>query len=198
MPRRSVLVLAAIALVVTIAGAQTWAAYHATTGNTANSFASGTVALADNDSGSALLTLSAAVPNDTDVGCITVSYTGSLPSAVALHGTTSGTGLAAYLDLEITRGSFSGGPPAFDSCATFTADATNYAGFGSGVIYRGTLLAYPDDDYATGIADPTAGAPESWTTGESHVYMLRVTLQDNAAAQTKSATQTFTWEARNT
>lgn len=197
MPRRSVLVLAAIALVVTIAGTQTWAAYNAATGNTANSFASGSVVLSDNDSDAALLTLAAAVPGATDTGCITVSYTGSLAAAVRLYGTTSGTGLAAYLDLKVTRGSFSGGPPAFDSCTTFAPDATDYVGSGSGVIYNGTLLAYPDD-YATATADPPSGGAESWTSGETHVYKLQVTLQDNAAAKSKTATQIFTWEARNT
>ena len=42
------------------------------------------------------------------------------------------------------------------------------------------------------------GRAESWTTGETHVYKLQVTLQDNIAAKGKSATQIFTWEARNT
>jgi predicted ribosomally synthesized peptide with SipW-like signal peptide len=198
MPRRSVLILAAIALVVAIGGAQTWAAYTATTASNANSFASGTVALTDNDSGAALLTLATAVPGDTDIGCITVTYTGSLASAVHLYGTTSpaGTGLDAYLDLRIRRGTFTGAAPAFDACTNFTPDATNY-GAGSGVVYDGTLLAYPDD-HAGGIVDPPAGGAESWTTGESHVYELRVTLRNDIAAKGKNATQTFTWEARNT
>lgn len=199
MPRRSVLILAAIALVVAIGGAQTWAAYNATTASNANSFASGTVALTDNDSGAALLTLATAVPGDTDTGCITVTYTGSLASAVHLYGTTStaGTGLDAYLDLKITRGTFTGAAPAFDACTNFTPDATNY-GSGNGVVYDGTLLAYPDDDYLSGIVDPPAGGAESWTSGESHVYKLQVTLRDDIAAKGKNATQTFTWEARNT
>jgi len=198
MPRRSALVLVAIALVVTIAGAQTWAAYSATTDNAANSFATGTVALTDNDSGAALLTLAAAIPGDADTGCITVTYTGSLDSAVRLYGTTStgGTGLDAYLDLRIRRGSFTGAAPAFDSCAGFAPDSTDY-GAGAGVVYDGTLLAYPDD-HATGIVDPPAGGAETWTTGESHVYELRVTLQDDVNAKGKTAGQIFTWEARNT
>jgi hypothetical protein len=196
MPRRSALVLVAIALVVTIAGAQTWAAYSATTDNAANSFATGTVALTDNDSGAALLTLAAAIPGATDTGCITVTYTGSLDSAVRLYGTTSGTGLDAYLDLRIRRGSFTGTAPAFDACTNFTPDSTDY-GSGAGVVYDGTLLAYPDD-HATGIVDPPAGGAETWTTGESHVYELRVTLQDDVNAKAKTANQIFTWEARNT
>jgi hypothetical protein len=199
MPRRYALVLAAIALVVTIAGAQTWAAYSATTDNAANSFATGTVELTDNDNGAALLTLAAAVPGATDTGCITVTYTGSLASAVRLYGTTStgGTGgLDAYLDLRIRRGSFTGAASAFDACTNFTPDSTDY-GSGAGVVYDGTLLAYPDD-HATGVVDPPAGGAETWTTGESHVYELQVTLRDDINAKGKTANQIFTWEARNT
>jgi hypothetical protein len=192
-----VLVLAAIALVVTIAGAQTWAAYRATTANSANSFASGTVALADNDSDTALLSLTNAVPTAHAVGCIRVTYGGTLASAVRLYGTTSGTGLDAYLDLKVTRGSFPGAPPAANACTNFAPDATNYISAGAGVMYDATLLAFPDD-YASGLVDPLAASPETWATSESHVYMLEVTLQDDIAAQTKNATQTFTWEARNT
>jgi hypothetical protein len=197
MPRTFVLILVAITVVAALAGAQTWAAFSATTASTADSFASGTVALADNDSGTATLSLSAALPGNSDSGCITVSYTGSLASAVRLYGTTIGTGLDAYLDLKVTRGGFSAAPPAFDSCTTFTADATNYIGSGSGVIYDGTLQGFPDD-YAAGQVDPLAASPETWTTSETHVYKLQITLQNNPSAQGKTATQTFTWEARNT
>jgi hypothetical protein len=197
MSKRFVLTLAAIALIGVLAGAQTWAAYDATTANTTNSFATGTVELSDNDSGTAMLSLSAALPGATDTGCITVGYTGSLSAAVRLYGTTTGSGLDAYLDLKITRGSFSGAPPAFDSCATFTADATDYVGSGSGVIYNGTLQAFPDD-FAAGRVDPLPAGPATWTTGESHVYKIQVTLKNNPSAEGKGATQTFTWEARNT
>jgi hypothetical protein len=199
MPKRSVLTLIAVTLVAALAGAQTWAAFSATTASTGDSFASGTVALADNDSGTAVLSLSAAAPGngDSDSGCITVSYTGSLASAVRLYGTTTGTGLDAYLDLKVTRGGFSGAPPAFDSCTTFTADATDYIGSGSGVIYDGTLQGLADD-YAAGHVDPLAASPETWTTSEAHVYKLQITLQNNPSAQGNGATQTFTWEARNT
>jgi len=192
-----VLTVVAIALACVLAGAQTWAAYDATTASRANSVTTGTVALADNDSGNAMLSLSSALPGATDTACITVTYTGSLASTVRLHGTTTGSGLDAYLDLKITRGSFSGAPPAFDSCATFSPDATDYVGSGSGVVYNGTLQAFPDD-YAAGRVDPLPAGPEAWTSGESHVYKVQVTLRNNASAAGKAATQTFTWEARNT
>ncbi|MGQ0805171.1 MAG: hypothetical protein ACT4PI_15085 [Actinomycetota bacterium] len=175
--------------------AGTWSAFSATTDNDGNTFSAGTVTLSDNDAGSALFTLSNAAAGSSDTGCITVTYTGSLASTVRLYGTTAGTGLDQYLDLRITRGSFAS-VPAFDSCTGFSADATNYIGAGAGVIYNGTLQGYADD-YATGLVDPTAGTPESWTNPESHVYQIQVTVQDNDLAQGKNATQTFTWEARN-
>jgi predicted ribosomally synthesized peptide with SipW-like signal peptide len=194
-PTRSLLAVVAIALVAALAGVGTWAAYSADTTSTGNSFASGTVALIDNDAGVSKLSLTAAKPGDSDRACIVVTYTGTLASAVRLYGTTTGSGLDAYLDLTVTRGSFSGSPPAFDSCTNFVADGTGAGN--DGVIYNGTLQGFPDD-YAAGLVDPLAAGPETWTNNESHVYQIEVTLQDNLAARSLNAVQTFTWEARNT
>lgn len=69
-------------------------------------------------------------------------------------------------------------------------------GAGAGVVYSGTLQSFPDD-YTSGLVDPTPGSPESWTNGETHTYKFVVSVQDNNSAQGKNATQTFTWEARN-
>jgi predicted ribosomally synthesized peptide with SipW-like signal peptide len=182
----SVVVL--VFLVAAVSGG-TWAAFTATTDNSGNSFSAGSVTLSDNDSGAAMLTLTSAAPGATDTGCIRVSYTGSLPATVRLYGTTTGTGLDPYLSLTVTRGTISSG--AFDSCANFSADGTDYIGAGAGVLYSGTLQGYPDD-YASGIVDPTS----AWTNGEEHAYRFTVTLQDDNAAQGKTATQTFIWEAR--
>jgi hypothetical protein len=152
--------------------------------------------LTDNDGGSTpMLTLSAAKPGDNDTGCIQVSYAGSLPTTVKLYGATTGTGLDQYLDVTVTRGTVASG--AFDSCAGFTADTTNYIGQGAGVVYSGTLQGFPDA-YGGGITDPAvSGATELWTSPETHAYRISVTLQDNNSAQGMTANQTFTWEARN-
>jgi predicted ribosomally synthesized peptide with SipW-like signal peptide len=184
-----------LGLIGIVAGLATWSAFSATTSNPGNSFAAGTVTITDNDSGTAMFSLSGMKPNDADTGCITVTYTGSLASTVRLYGTTTGTGLDQYLNLKVTRGSFSS-PPAFDSCTGFTADATDYIAAGAGVIYNGTLQGYADS-YAAGLVDPTSGSPESWTTSEAHVYKFEVTLQNDNAAQGLNATQTFTWEAQS-
>jgi hypothetical protein len=189
-------IVAALALVVPAAGGITYAAYTATTANSGNQIGAGSVKLGDNGDGSSMLSLSAAVPGDTTSACIRVTYDGSLPATVRLHGTTTGSGLDQYLDLKVTRGVYNPTEPAFKSCTNFQADGTNYIGAGNGVSYNGTLQGYADD-YASGLVDPLAGSPESWTTGEVHVYRLDVTLQADFAAQNKNATQTFRWEARN-
>lgn len=172
------------------------AVYRAQTANSGNSAASGSVALVDNDGGGALLSTGALRPGETDEGCIRVTSNGTLPSSVRLYGTTGGSGLDQHVGVTVTRGSF-GGSPAFDSCSTFTPDATVYLpGQAAGVIFTGTLEAFPDT-WTAGLVDPIAATPESWTNGESHVYRVQVALGPNVAARGGAATQTFHWEARN-
>jgi hypothetical protein len=189
------LTLALMAVIGGAAGFGTWSAFSATTENTGNTFATGTVVIGDSDGGgtSPMLALADASPGTTDTSCITVTYTGSLPSSVHLYGTTAGTGLDQYLNLVVTRGS---GAAGFDDCTGFTSDTTDYIGSGNGVIYSGTLQGFPDA-YGSAIVDPVAGSPESWTNPESHEYRFAVTVQDNTNAQGLNASQSFTWEARN-
>lgn len=175
------------------AGVGTYSAFTATTANTGNSFAAGTVVIDDNDGATAMLSLSNAKPGDSDTSCTRIRYTGSLSSTVRLYGSVSGS-LASYLTLTVTRGTDSS--PSFDSCTGFTADATDYNGNGAGVVYSGTLAAFPAS-YAAGIVDPKASTPESWTNDEQHSYRFTISLQNNNAAQGLSASGSFTWEARN-
>jgi hypothetical protein len=187
--------LAAVALVALATGflLSTFSSFTATTSNAANTGSAGTVAVGDNDSGTAMLTMTGLKPGDSDAGCIRVTSTGTLPSVVRLYGTTGGSGLADYLTLVVTRGS---GAAGFDDCTGFTADTTDYIGSGAGVIYSGTLQGFPDS-YAAGAQDPKANSPESWTTGEGHTYRFALTVADTNAAQGLTYTQSFTWEGRN-
>jgi alternate signal-mediated exported protein len=194
--RRKLGAMAVAALLLAAAGAGTFAAFVATTQNDGDQIESGSVKLEDNDSDSALLTLNSAQPGATDSGCIEVKYGGTLDSGLRLYGTTSGSGLDQYLTLKVTRGVHSPSNPGFDSCTNFQADGTDYIGAGIGVIYDGTLQGFADS-YATGLIDASTASPETWTTGEIHVYKLEVTLQGNPSAQGKDAAQTFTWEVRN-
>jgi hypothetical protein len=186
----------AVAALVPAAGGATYAAFRATSASPGERIEAGSVKLSDNGDGSALMSLASAVPGDTTSACIRVTYDGSLPATIRLHGTTTGTGLDQYLDLKVTRGTYSPSVPAYKSCTNFQADGTDYIGAGNGVIYNGTLQGYPDD-YASALVDPLSASPESWTTGEAHVYRIDVTLQQNFAAQGKNAAQVFRWEARN-
>jgi hypothetical protein len=184
----------AVVLLVAALVCGTLSAFSATTSDAGNSLATGTVVLSDNDSASPMFTLSALKPGDTDTSCVQVSFTGTLTSHVRLYGTTGGNGLADYVNLQVTRGTWAAG---FDDCSGFTADATDWNGQGAGVVYSGTLTAFADD-WAGGTVDPKPSAPEDWTTGESHTYRFQLSLQDSDLAQGKSFTQAFTFEARNT
>jgi predicted ribosomally synthesized peptide with SipW-like signal peptide len=202
-PARLALSVLLVALAAVFSAVGTWSAFSATTSNSDNSFAAGTVELSDNDSASALLSFSAAVPGQSASGCIMVTYTGSLPATVRLYGTTGGTGLDPYLNLTVTRRTIpplpgrDPPPPTFGDCTNFTADTTDWAGLGPGVLYEGTLQDFADD-YTGGVKDGDPASPEIWTTNAIHAYKVTVTLTDNDSAQGKNATQTFTWEARNT
>lgn len=195
--RAKVLATAALlGLLGTAGGAGTLSALNDTTANPGNSFVSGTVAIADNDAGTAVASFSNGRPGTTKTGCVNVTYTGTLPSTVQLYGTTTGTGLGAYLDLKITRGKITG-TPAAGSCTAFTADATDYGNGGAGVVYDG-LLSGLGSTAATGIVDPRAGVPTTWVAGDVRAYKVQVTLRGDANGQGKTATTSFSWVAENT
>ena len=194
-PRRIALFGALAVVVAAGACAGAYAAFRATVANSGDSYAAGSVTLSDNDSGTAMFTtLTSAAPTDSETSCIKVRFDGTLASNVRLYGTISGA-LAPYLTLTVTRGTDP--TPAFDNCATFTADATNYIGAGNGIIYSGALGSFPAT-WAAGIVDPTSGSPESWTQNEEHIYKFVLTVGSNTAGQGQTATAGFTWEARNT
>ena len=191
------LLTAAIAATLGLASlTDTFSSFNDVTTNPASTVSAGTVAISDNDAGTALLALTNAKPGDTVTGCTVVTYDGTLPATVVLYGTTGGTGLDAYLDLKVTRGAISG-TPAAGSCANFTADSTNYIAQGAGVVYAGTLQGWPRTS-AAGLPDPKTGSAATWTHGEAHAYRLQVTVQSATAGQGKTATQAFHWEAANT
>jgi hypothetical protein len=181
-----------LGLLVAAVGAAVYSAYTSVASNQGNSFTAGSIALSDNDAGTALFTVQGFTPGDSFVKCIAVDYqsTGGVQSTVKLYGTTGGSGLDQYLDLRIRRGTTptTGGS---GDCTGFAPDATDYAGNGAGVIYDSTLAAF-GDDYAAGTSDPAA----AWNNGDRAVYEITMTVQNDNAAQGLSATQTFAFEAR--
>ncbi len=194
MPRSRKLLLTGLLVGLVAAAVGTaFSAFSSTTDNSGNSFAAGTVLVSDNDSGTAMLSLSGAKPGDSDTSCIKLTYTGTLGSTVRLYASVSGA-LAPYLTLTVTRGTDAA--PSFDSCGSFTPDAASYIGSGAGVIYSGPLSAFPAT-YSAGLVDPLAASPETWSTSESHSYRFVVSLNNDEAAQALGASASFTWEARN-
>jgi Camelysin metallo-endopeptidase len=163
------------------------AAFTAQTSNAGNSFAAGTVALTDDDTGTFMFSVTGLKPGDTGQKCIAVTYGGSLNAAVKLFvapGDLTGTGLGAYLNLTVEEGTVG----AFASCGAFVATATDVPG---------TLLstfAGASTNSATGVGNfnPAGGS------GASKVYRFTYTLADDNAAMGKNATVKFTWEASST
>jgi hypothetical protein len=140
--------------------------------------------LVDDDSGSAMFTMTDMAPGDTDAECILVTYNGSLQSDVVLYvspGDLTGTGLDSYLDLTVERSV--GGIGSFGNCT----------GFSGNLLYDGTL-----DGFSSAYTNFSKGALWLWAnTGDGSVYRFTVQLQDDNAAQGLNATVTFTWEAQN-
>lgn len=159
-----------------------FSAFSATTENLNNQFATGSMTLTDNDSGTALFNVSGADANDSFTRCIRVTYasTGAIDATVRLYGATSGTGLDQFLTVDIDRADTGS-----------AADCSDFAG-AVGAVYDGTLQDFPDS-YAAGTV--TDGA---WTNGKAVTYRIAVTVQNTNAAMGRNVTQAFTWEARST
>jgi predicted ribosomally synthesized peptide with SipW-like signal peptide len=194
MTRARKLALSAVVLAAAVAaiGIGTYSAFSATTTNSGNSIAAGTVVLGDNDSNAAMYTVTNQKPGDTFQQCIKVDYTGSLSSTVKLYTTSTIGALGPYIDLQIRTGS---GSPTFPGCTGFTPDAAD--------LYSGTLANFGSTytSWANGLLDAGPGAASSWVNGNSVVYRFTLTLQasaPDAAQNTSTGSHAFTWEARNT
>lgn len=177
------LVAAALALVATSLAwsGGTFSAFNRTSNMPSNSVQTASVNLTDNDSGSAMFTMSNVAPGGTTTTCTNVTYSGGVAAGVRLYGTIGGTGLAAYATVVVTRGTFSG-TPAAGSCTGFTAGTQ---------LYSGTLSGFPTTA-GTALTDTP-----SWTNGSKYGYRFVVTLPSGvaSAAQGLSATANFTWMA---
>jgi hypothetical protein len=171
-----------------VAGLGVFAAFTATTSNAGNNVTSGSVAIGDNDGGSTPLYLATnQKPGDTQVKCIKVTYTGSLPSSVKLYASSGITNGTAF-NLKVERGTQSTG--AFPACGDFAATSTAYDG----------AIGSFGTTYAGGVDGKASAA--AWATNDEVAYRFTVTTNDDATANAHTSTQstgahTFTWEARN-
>lgn len=167
-------------------------AFSSTTTNAGNTITAGTVAIADNDAGAAIYSLTSAKPGESVTKCIKVTYTGSLDADVHIYTTSTIGSLGQYVDLTITPGTQT--TPSFPSCTGFVADS-------GGALYTGTLQNFgtTKNSYANGVVD-YPGSTTKWATNDSVIYQVTATLQSSApdAAQgLTTGSHTFTWEARN-
>jgi hypothetical protein len=180
---------AAVAVSGLVVSQASYSAYSATTVNPTSNWASGTVALTDDDANTAAFTAANLKPGATGARCIVVSSSGSLASAVKLYGTgaTSTKGYASAINLTVTQGT--GG--SFGSCTGYTPLAT-----GSGV-YTGTLDNFGTT--ATGYSTGLGSWAPTGTATETRTYQITYTVNPNAADSTQNATAAigFTWEAQN-
>ncbi|TQS42536.1 hypothetical protein FL583_23925 [Cryptosporangium phraense] len=166
-------------------GALVWtsteAAFTAVVTNPGNSWTSGSVALTDDDTGSAMFTALNLSPGDTGTKCIKVTYGASQTASVKMRGTQSGS-LAQYVNLQIEEGN--GG--SFNSCL----------GFSGNLIYNGTVQGFGTSatDFASGVG--------SWTpTGaaQTRTYRITYTLSPSTpnTQQSSTASADFIWEAHS-
>lgn len=126
---RSKKVIAALATPVAIiaAGAMVWQASYAsfsgTTRNSGNSWSAGSVALSDDDAGTARFQATNLIPGSTDSKCITVTANASVAGVVkgyAVNAQPSAHGLENHILVTIEHGSGGG----FGSCTGFTSAVT--------------------------------------------------------------------------
>lgn len=187
---------AAVPVAVVASGALVWqstyAAFSSTTSNPTNNWSTGSVKLADNDSGTALFNATNLKPGANGERCITVTSTGSLASTVKLYGTgfAQDKNLADVITLKVEEGS--GATNA--ACAGFVADTAPAA-----KIFDGSLTAFSaKSNFGNGVG---TWAPAGVASGSSEARSYRVTYTlgggiDNSY-QGGSASIGLTWEAQN-
>ncbi len=166
-----------------------YSAYSATTVSPTSNWATGTVALTDDDANAAAFSVANARPGSSGSRCLVVTSKGTLPSEVRVYGTNGSgtTNLAAYLDLTITQGT--GG--SFGSCDGFTPLASGAEVFHGSLMTFGTTRT----SYANGVGgwNPSGAAPEART------YQLSYRVSPDAPNDTMGGTAggDIVFEAQN-
>lgn len=172
------------------------AAFSAQTQNTGNSVSVGDVDLVDDDSGSAMFSVTNMAPGDSSQACIEVTYQGTIadPSAVKLYsggftdsGALADEALADELDITVEVGTVG----TFADCADFELEAF------STIFATNTLTNFDTthSNYTNGVVgwDPAS-------TPESRTFRFTIDLPSDAAdtAQGHSVTDLiFTWEVQS-
>jgi hypothetical protein len=162
------------------------AAFSGQTINNGNSWATGTVVLSDDDSGTAMFNATNLKPGATGTKCIQVTSTGSLAAAVKLYGTgfTQQNSVGTHINLTVEEGT--------------GATTSSCTGFTGSQIFSGTLAAFSTGhtNYSNGAGTwaPTGTPPE--TRSYRFVYTLSAGAPDTVQGSTAGIG--FTWESQNT
>jgi len=128
-----------------------YAAFSGTTRSSGNSWSTGTVALTDDDAGSARFQATNLTPDDTETRCIRVTATATVPGTVkgyAVNPVQSAQGLEDHILVTIRHGS--GG--SFSSCTGFVSTGTLISD-----MPLSTLANYNDYAHGMGGWDITSG-----------------------------------------
>jgi hypothetical protein len=181
-----------VGLLGSVSAAGVFGAFSATTQNAGNEISTGTVALGDNDGGSAMFQVTNAEPGDAFVRCVKVTYTGSLQADVTNYIRSTPTELTPYMHAKIERGTQTGG--AFPSCDGFTPAATGSVTFDAD-LSDPTFPRSPE----TAIVENPVGKT-AWDQGDSVALRMTVSLSPNMPDTIQGATSgdaTVVWEAKN-
>jgi hypothetical protein len=173
--------LGALALVSAMVVRTSQATFTATTDNQNNSFATGELNLSD-DAATAMFSVTAMEPGQSENHCITVTYDGTIPDpsgvkVYAAGAVTDPDGVGDQLNLTIEEAASCAGTFASTYTGTVSDFVATHTNYGNGV----------------GTWDPSA-------VGQTQAYRFTVEL-DSAADDTFQGTSLtdlgFTWEIRN-
>jgi len=173
-----------------LAALATFSAFSSQTDNPGNTVTAGTVALTDNDGGTAAYNVTNAKPGQSSTAfCIRVAYSGSLDADLKMYTPSAIGSLGQYVNLKVEPGSQA---VPNTNCAGFVADA-------SGAVFDAALNTFPTS-YATGVSDYPGSAATKWVNTDAVVYRVTATLSAGApdvAQGLTTGSHTIRFEARN-
>ncbi|MGI3785707.1 MAG: hypothetical protein ACRYG2_33595, partial [Janthinobacterium lividum] len=163
--------------------------YSATTVSPTSNWATGTVALTDDDANAAAFSVANARPGSSGSRCLVVTSSGTTASQVKIYGAngTGTTNLAASIDLRITQGT--GG--SFGSCDGFSPLSSGAE------VYHGSLMDFGTS--RTGFANGVGGWSPTGTAPESRTYKFSYVISPDAPNDTMGGTAggDIVFEAQN-
>jgi hypothetical protein len=181
---------------VLLAGLMVWqgsnAAFSSDTRNVGNSWETGSVALTDDDGGTAMFQVQDLTPGDSGEKCIVVTASSSVPGVVKTYvADLAADGLEPYIKLTIQEGT--GG--AFDDCTGF-APIWTYPSEALSALFT------DHSDYSTGLLPwATAGVPSGESMSYRFSWVFDVGSLDQTAIdglQGKAVSVNIGWELQNT